>query len=69
MILLTFQHVLKIGNVSVFCKDLGPIFQFFFLSIFVTKSVETLQTCTCGFRGYSRGALAMLAATSVPQVL
>lgn len=30
LILLTFQYVLKIANVSVFCKDLEPIFPFYF---------------------------------------
>ena len=30
MILFTFQYVLKMDHVSVFYKDLGPIFSFYF---------------------------------------
>lgn len=69
--LLTFQYVFKIDNVSVFCKDLEPVFSilFLFLECFCSReSVETLQICTCGFSGYSRGVLAMPSAL-VPQVL
>lgn len=42
MILLTFQYVLKIDSVSVFCKDLEPVFPFYFWFFF---SDRVLRHC------------------------